>query len=568
MAKAALIRNTHPWNKVSKKSMKVKRVQRLRGTQDSFRSMLLNKLKIDGGRTDVRVLEFSKAQMDGMLAVPLQKRAGYPVKRRKGSVDPKDWKTIEGKPVIVDFSREAWLPDDFTQGLKSTNKVHWKQGGSGGTYTVYMDPAGRTFYHKFQVEDTLGAKISPIAGWNGAKRQASLTLETMRLDSDATFFKLLSARERACLPKASDIHFGVVSARRARSEKGLKSIAFVQTSFTSAGVEPTWYVDEDSLSDYLALGLKAVAGGKLTPSRNMALMDARKQGKACVQCSDDISQWEYRHGAKAKDRTMDALNAAFDAARQYVISPVAAARFMLARMRASPLEVKPKLGGVYCLGNCSRTMASDEISMFNFIIGDFFVDDNSTITFDERLTLKEDYDFTCQHLKEYGSVMRFVRMTVAARHYSNEGGACSNRDAQGVQERKNIDILLQKWPSSIFRHPRRKNEVVIRWKDRPDDDEEVHVNKKRAEAVKKVAKKILKAKASVYGSFPPKASLVRTKKETKSDYIAARCAVVAGRRVSAALDGSVKCAGKNGQTSPYALKDLRYDVARGYLEIR
>merc|ERR1712232_1441722 len=303
-------------------------------------------------------------------------------------------------------------------------------------------------------------------------RQAQLTLETMRLDSDASLFRLLSPRERAVLPKAGEFYFAIVSARRTRSEKGLKGIATVQTAFTSAGVEPVWYVDAESLHEYRALGLNAKVGGKLTPARNMASRDARKHGKVCVQCSDDISQWEYRHGEAAEDRSMDALNAAHDAAAHYVISPVQAARFMVAKMRGAPEEVKPRLGGVYCLGNCSRTFASDQVSRYHFCIGDFIVDDNSKIKFDESLTLKEDYDFTCAHIQEYGSVMRFNRMTIAAKHYSNEGGACSNRDAKGVQERKNIAVLMRKWPNAIFSHTTRQNEVNLRWKERREEEDE------------------------------------------------------------------------------------------------
>merc|ERR1719476_1080127 len=123
--------------------------------------------------------------MTQMMSTPVDKRAGYPVKRARGSADPSNWKTVEGKQVIVDFSRESWLPDDFTQGLKSTNKLACKMGGNGGTYTVYMNPEGRTFYHRWQIEDALrgGEKFPAAHGWNGLLRQAELTLDQMRLDS-------------------------------------------------------------------------------------------------------------------------------------------------------------------------------------------------------------------------------------------------------------------------------------------------------------------------------------------------------------------------------------------------
>ena len=145
------------------------------------------------------------------------------------------------------------------------------------------------------------------------------------------------------LPKKEEFHFCVVSARRATEVEGVKDIFTVQTHLVLAGITPTWYVDSESLGDYQALGLNAVVGGKLTPSRNKALDDAKKLNKICVQLSDDISSWEYRHGPRASEKTDDALNQAWNNARRYVVGPVAAARWIIAMMRASPEQ--PKLGG-------------------------------------------------------------------------------------------------------------------------------------------------------------------------------------------------------------------------------
>jgi len=299
--------------------------------------------------------------------------------------------------------------------------------------------------------------------------------EHARPDPDATFFKLLSLAERRCLPAKDELHFCVISARRASHNKGARDIAVVQHALTAAGVTPTWYVDEDSLQEYRDLGLKAVVGGKLTTSRNRALNDASRQGKACVQISDDISLWEYHDGPQASGKTMAALNAAHNAARRYVVSPVAAARFLLAKMRGGPADTKgrrPQLAGAYMLGNCSRTWAGPAFCRHHFIIGDFFVVDRSRVRFDETLTLKEDYDFTCSHIQEHGSVFRCNRMTFVAKHYKNPGGACTVRDAKGKEEQRNISILAQKWPQAIRPHPTRKNEVVLRWAGAVEDEEE------------------------------------------------------------------------------------------------
>jgi len=295
-----------------------------------------------------------------------------------------------------------------------------------------------------------------------------------RLDKDETLFRVLSAAERKLLPAKEELHVCVVSARRATTLEGVRDIFMVEMQFREAGVATTWYVDKDSLQDYKTLGLTAVVGGKLTEARNKALRDAKAKRKVCVQVSDDISAWEYRAGPNAEVRSDDAMNAAHAAARRLIVSPVAAARFVVAKMRGTE-EPKPKLGGVYMLGSCARTFASDAFVRQHFILGDFFVvEPSSTVTFDLNMKLKEDYDFTAAHITKYGSVMRCNRMTLNVKHYSNSGGAVATRDKKGEEERRNIDILKSKWPGCFRGHPKRKNEVILQWKKtkKANDDED------------------------------------------------------------------------------------------------
>merc|ERR1719221_1668051 len=110
------------------------------------------------------------------------------------------------------------------------------------------------------------------------------------------------------------------------------------------------------------------------------------------------------------------------------------------------------------LGSCARTFSGHAFSRHHFILGDFFVVDGGSITFDEQMRLKEDYDFTCSHIKGYGSVMRCNRMTLNVKHYNNGGGACTMR------EKRNIAILQNKWLGVFRLNPKRKNEVIMRWR--------------------------------------------------------------------------------------------------------
>lgn len=520
-----------------------------------------------------------------MRAIPEKQRAGYPLVQEKGAIDPRGWKTEYGAgvPVFVDFGRRPWLPDTWCQGIKKTK--------GGNTYTVYMPPTEmRTFYHKWEIEAYLGRALTTQDGFRGQLRLAALQQEQAPLDSNTSFFKLLSRRERAHLPERDAFHFCIVSARRAQLPEGARDIATVQTAFLSAGVEPTWYVDEASLEAYRALGLRAVVGGRLTPARNRALADARRLGKACVQCSDDLSAWEYRVGEPSREKTLDAYNAAHKAARRYAISPVAAARFVLAKMRGIAEGDAPRLGGAYILGDCSRTWGSEEYSRKSFILGDFFIDDDSGLLFDERLTLKEDYDFCAQHIHTYGSVLRCNRMTFTAKHYSNPGGAVDNRDAKGLKEQENMAILFRKWPSAIFPHGRRANEVRLHWPmdnnaKEPKLAKRVHtlVDLPKDELVLRYPGRLLQAAEALVGGHgqhkdfsagdearkatPPVDSVLHhTGKQPAAPHMVRRCKKVAGLTVGQALT-RLRIRDVQGNLRAYRPGDLRYDLHFGYLSL-
>jgi len=195
----------------------------------------------------------------------------------------------------------------------------------------------------------------------------------------------------------------------------------------------------------------------------MALDDAFKMNKVCVETSDDISLWEYFVTADGKKcRDLSDANARSKTAERFEVSPVAAAQFLLANMRS---RTDCKLGGVYCLSNAGRAMCQDRFGDHQFIMGDFFVAEPSDIRFDTRLDLKEDYDYTCSHLERYGNILRCNHLLIHAKHLTNAGGACSYRNAE--REQGNITILKEKWGTAIRDNAVRANEVIFCWKSRP-----------------------------------------------------------------------------------------------------
>ena len=118
-----------------------------------------------------------------------------------------------------------------------------------------------------------------------------------------------------------------------------------------------------------------------------------------------------------------------------------AVKLILQRLSLSPF----KLGGIAPTFN--SFFSNREVSHRHFIIGDFLVVKNSPERFDENMTLKEDYDFTLQHIKSYGGVIRNDDILCNFEHYTNSGGAVSIRTTD--EEQKNILYLKNKWGDLI-----------------------------------------------------------------------------------------------------------------------
>jgi hypothetical protein len=156
--------------------------------------------------------------------------------------------------------------------------------------------------------------------------------------------------------------------------------------------------------------------------------------------------------AELRDR-----NAQAKAANQFILSVVQGAQVVESFMR----RTGAKLGGSYVNTNHGFAFGEPPTKEKAFIIGDFIVvDPSSTVRFDELMCLKEDYDFTANHIATYGRVCRLNRLFVKAIHYSNEGGAVADRNAK--KEDRMIAHLRKKWGEKVFTNQRRKHEVIMK----------------------------------------------------------------------------------------------------------
>lgn len=202
----------------------------------------------------------------------------------------------------------------------------------------------------------------------------------------------------------------------------------------SAGV---WFVPVGQGQSYLDAGAGAVyESGGLCESRNVALESAFIAGAVCIQVSDDLTKIETYNGVAAVPATADQLITA----------------------GLSHVTRNCRLVGVAPTANAFY--ASTKVKRRHFVVGDFMVIAPSTPRFDERLKLKEDYDFTAQHLRTYGEVARLDWWLLTFKHRTNKGGAVAYRTPELEQE--SIALLREKWGTWIRPNSKRPNEVLFR----------------------------------------------------------------------------------------------------------
>jgi hypothetical protein len=118
-----------------------------------------------------------------------------------------------------------------------------------------------------------------------------------------------------------------------------------------------------------------------------------------------------------------------------------------------------KLWGVYPVAN--HFYMSWKVSTKAFIIGTFSGIIVSDIRHDERLELKEDYDFSLKHIQRYSGVIRYNNVCVKAKHYKNKGGCVGYRTIE--KEQNAISVLKAMYPKNVVDNPRRENEILLKF---------------------------------------------------------------------------------------------------------
>jgi len=177
--------------------------------------------------------------------------------------------------------------------------------------------------------------------------------------------------------------------------------------------------------------------GNLMDSRNFALEHAFSNNNICIQLSDDIKKVTTNKNFFKKKVVK------LDEAIEDIVS-----KFV-------------KIKGVDLMGvppTDNYFFANKLVLENKFCIGDMLFVKPNELRFDTQLSLKEDYDYTLQHIQK-GKVLRYQKYLFTFKHYSNKGGAVDIRNDK--EEQKNIMILKSKWGDKIRLNPKRKNEILI-----------------------------------------------------------------------------------------------------------
>ena len=216
----------------------------------------------------------------------------------------------------------------------------------------------------------------------------------------------------------------------------------VESMQNLVGDDVVWYVGKDEKEDYINSGAKKVIeSGALCHSRNMVLDDAEKFDYS-VQFSDDLKRIEKVSVLGSKkikkeitvDESLEEIITQMDKYGMY-------------------------LGAVSPTNNEFYFSETRPIGLRHFCLGDLHVVKKCDLRFDENLTLKEDYDYTLQHIKKFGGVCRLNHILPTFTHRVNKGGAVAVRTESLEQE--NIKLLKKKWGSLIRDNPRRPNEILL-----------------------------------------------------------------------------------------------------------
>lgn len=210
------------------------------------------------------------------------------------------------------------------------------------------------------------------------------------------------------------------------------------------GFDVHWFVNKGDKESYERHGGTNVHEcGTLCDNRNEALNYSWDNGQDCIQTDDDLIGIKLAYSKDTNDNkditfkeTIDIMDDAF-----------------------FQMGLKFKLAGVAPTINNFFYNPNKPISIRHFIVGNIMLIKKCGLYFDTNLKVKEDFDYTLQHIQKFGGVVRCNNILANLKHRTNKGGCVEYRTE--LVEQEAIKYLKEKWGSAIRDNPKRPNEVLL-----------------------------------------------------------------------------------------------------------
>lgn len=215
----------------------------------------------------------------------------------------------------------------------------------------------------------------------------------------------------------------------------------IEKVIETAGTNKILFIvnDQKDFDDYTRKGVNCLIGGSLAKNRNKALEYCFNKNKICIQIDDDL-----------KKTTINDFTGKRTGQCTYVLDAIES-------LMPHFLNSKYLYAGAPPTDN--PFFATEEIKENILITSPFTMTKPNSIRYDEKLKLKEDYDYTLQHINNGTGCVRYSKFLFSFQSGTNKGGVVQYRESN--LEKKTIDYLFKKWGNCIKLNPKRENEILL-----------------------------------------------------------------------------------------------------------
>lgn len=178
--------------------------------------------------------------------------------------------------------------------------------------------------------------------------------------------------------------------------------------------------------------------GNISRVRNYILDNEFKEKDRCVIIDDDFSGVYYHENEKkyfmSEEKLSWFIENAFEMSRALGV----------------------KMWGINLLSGNMEYRIYSPLSMKSPVLAPFTAHFKNDLRYDERIPLKEDYDFFIQHMNEFKKVLRFNKFFYLCKQSNMVGGCASMRNRE--EEERQLVLLEKKWGKGIIKRDMKKHD--------------------------------------------------------------------------------------------------------------